>query len=84
VADNNIKAGNYSVGIDNVILSQAGQSEMPESITFNANVSMATGITETQSEDINKRNVMYDIMGRKMNNSLRHGIYIMNGKKIIK
>ena len=84
VADNNIKAGNYSVGIDNVILSQAGQSEMPESITFNANASMATGITETQSEDINKRNVMYDIMGRKMNNSLRHGIYIMNGKKIIK
>ena len=83
-ADNNIKAGNYSVGIDNVILSQAGQSEMPESITFNANVSMATGITETQSEDINKRNVMYDIMGRKMNNSPRHGIYIMNGKKIIK
>ncbi|MCR5068592.1 MAG: leucine-rich repeat protein [Prevotella sp.] len=84
VADNNIKAGNYSVGIDNVILSQAGQSEMPESITFNANVSKATGITETQSEDINKRNVMYDIMGRKMNNSPRHGIYIMNGKKIIK
>ena len=84
VADNNIMAGNYSVGIDNVILSQAGQSEMPESITFNANVSMATGITETQSEDINKRNVMYDIMGRKMNNSPRHGIYIMNGKKIIK
>lgn len=43
----------------------------------------ATGINEVTT-DSNKPTVIYDLMGRRVQNMSRPGIYIVNGKKVVK
>lgn len=86
VADDGVEAGSYDVTIDNIVLSKAGDMAKPESVTINADISSATGISEIKTEDPNSADGMYDILGRRISSSekLRDGIYIIGGKKIIK
>ena len=86
VADNNVEAGSYDVTIDNIVLSKAGDMAKPESVTINADISSATGISEIKTAEPNSADGMYDILGRRISNSekLRDGIYIIRGKKVIK
>lgn len=52
-------------------------------IPFDVDNDKATGIKEITS-DSNKQTVIYDLMGRRVQNMNRPGIYIVNGKKAIK
>lgn len=45
--------------------------------------SNTTGITTLTNSDITKENITYDLQGRRITNPT-HGIYIVNGKKVIK
>ncbi len=47
------------------------------------NNDMATGIDEVTT-DANRPSVIYDLMGRRVQDMSRPGIYIVNGKKIVK
>lgn len=47
------------------------------------NNDMATGIDEVNT-DANRPRVIYDLMGRRVQDMSRPGIYIVNGKKIVK
>jgi DUF1680 family protein len=52
-------------------------------IDFVSNIDKATAINDvTASAD--KHDVYYDLTGRKVNPNLEHGVYIVNGKKIMK
>ncbi|MCI6861674.1 MAG: leucine-rich repeat protein [Prevotella sp.] len=86
VADDNVEAGSYDVTIDNIVLSKAGDMAKPESVTINADIISATGISEIKTAEPNSADGMYDILGRRISNSekLRDGIYIIGGKKVIK
>ena len=86
VADDNVEAGSYDVTIDNIVLSKAGDMAKPESVTINADIISATGISEIKTAEPNSADGMYDILGRRISNSekLRDGIYIIRGKKVIK
>lgn len=52
-------------------------------ISYNVDNEAATGIDEI-SIDSAKKNVIYDLMGRRVKSMTRPGIYIVNGKKVIK
>ena len=86
VADDGVEAGSYDVTIDNIVLSKAGDMAKPESVTINADISSATGISEIKTAEPNSADGMYDILGRRISNSekLRDGIYIIGGKKVIR
>ena len=86
VADDNVEAGSYDVTIDNIVLSKAGDMAKPESVTINADIISATGISEIKTAEPNSADGMYDILGRRISNSekLHDGIYIIRGKKVIK
>ena len=86
VAEDNVEAGSYDVTIDNIVLSKAGDMAKPESVTINADIISATGISEIKTTEPNSADGMYDILGRRISNSekLRDGIYIIRGKKVIK
>ncbi len=44
----------------------------------------ATSIDDLQIDDSRFDNSVYDLMGRRMNQPMRKGLYIQNGKKVIK
>ena len=52
-------------------------------IVYNVNNDKATGIDEITTNS-NKPSVIYDLMGRRVQNMSRPGIYIVNGKKVVK
>ena len=52
-------------------------------IHFTVNNDKVTGIKEVSS-DTNRPTVIYDLMGRRVQEMTRPGIYIVNGKKVIK
>ena len=52
-------------------------------VPFTVNNDQATGIKEISS-DTNHPTVIYDLMGRRVQEMTRPGIYIVNGKKVIK
>lgn len=52
-------------------------------ISYNVDNETATGIDEINI-DSNKKNVIYDLMGRRVQSMTRPGIYIVNGKKVVK
>lgn len=52
-------------------------------IVYKVNNDKATGIDEITT-DSNKPSVIYDLMGRRVQNMSRPGIYIVNGKKVVK
>ena len=43
-----------------------------------------TAISETRSEEGGMRNVFFDLQGRRLSGPVDRGIYIQNGKKLIK
>ena len=50
---------------------------------FEVNNDKATGIDEITT-DSDKPSIIYDLMGRRVQNMSRPGIYIVNGKKVVK
>ena len=52
-------------------------------IVYKVNNDKATSIDEITT-DSNKPSVIYDLMGRRVQNMSRPGIYIVNGKKVVK
>ena len=45
---------------------------------------IATGIETVDNGQWIKDNVVYDLQGRKINNNAKKGLYIINGKKVVK
>lgn len=52
-------------------------------INYDVDNSQATSIQEITS-DSNKETIIYDLMGRRVQSMSRPGIYIVNGKKVVK
>ena len=42
----------------------------------------ALGVNEIETENETKEKVIYDLQGRRVKNP-QHGIYIVNGKKVV-
>lgn len=87
VADHSVVAGDYSVGINNIILSANGETIMPDATTFGVRIGDSTGIKDVLSDDANLS--VYDLSGKIVKhvssaNELKKGVYIVNGKKIVK
>lgn len=59
-----------------------GKDKMP-SMVAKAKVESSTGIKNVNDNE-NVNNTVYDLQGRKINGNANHGIYIVNGKKILK
>ena len=51
--------------------------------TYTVDNDAVTGIDEVTT-DSDKPSVIYDLMGRRVQNMSRPGIYIVNGKKVVK
>ena len=83
-ADESTEKGEYSVTIDNIVLSKAGTAENAEAVTVNANVGTTTGIDEKQ-EDMHEDGTVYDMLGRKTDRKRisSKGVYIIKGKKVV-
>lgn len=60
------------------LTTQAGAKEL----TIEWNEGSTTGINTIESKHID--NIIYDLTGRKVNNTVKGSVYIMNGKKYIK
>ena len=54
-----------------------------KTISYNVDNEAATGIDEINIDSA-KKNVIYDLMGRRVQSMSRPGIYIVNGKKVVK
>lgn len=83
VADKSLAEGEYKIDIDEIELSESGNSIKPSKASATMYVSGATAIDNVNSGTM--RTVMYDLSGRKINtsaNRLPAGMYIINGKKV--
>ena len=73
---------------DYVIALYSAASEWSDCIlgqlSLTANSYVATGVETIDNSKFNKQNCFYDLQGRQVNNPQKSGIYISNGKKIIK
>ena len=54
-----------------------------ETYTYTVDNDAVTGIDEVTT-DSDKSTIIYDLMGRRVQNMSRPGIYIVNGKKVVK
>lgn len=59
----------------------AAQSDIEDYTTGIADIDIEESLMSSQSEG---QGVVYDLSGRKINSQLKRGIYIVNGKKILK
>ena len=77
--------GDYQFTIKNVVLSAPGSKEKLEPYTGWINVTGGvTGIDEITAEAADAAaTAIYDLQGRKVNSTVKGGIYIQNGKKFI-
>ena len=76
--------GDYQFTIKNVVLSAPGSKEKLEPYTGWINVTGGvTGIDEITADGAAADGAIYDLQGRKVNSTVKGGIYIQNGKKIV-
>lgn len=81
VADNSYCNDNI-VNVENVILSSNADVVMPHATSF---VLRAAGTTGINGINADADATIYDLTGKKMNsNRLQKGVYVVNGKKIVK
>lgn len=81
VADNSYSNDNI-VNVENVILSSNADVVMPQATSF---VLRAAGTTGINGINADADATIYDLTGKKMNsNRLQKGVYVVNGKKIVK
>ena len=86
VADDKAPTGSYRVGIERALLAANGETQVPSAAPFTIRVSNATGINGIEANDDVDFGI-YDLSGRKMSGNsanLKKGVYIINGKKVIK
>lgn len=87
VADNDAIYGIYTADIDNIVLASDRNSVRPNLSTFNININGTNGINGISADETSGD--VYDMAGRlvRRNGSvkkLNKGVYIINGKKIVK
>lgn len=87
IADKDITEGDYVVNVNNIVVSANGNTVIPENTKFIAHIVGTTAITDVMS--VNGDNSVYDLSGKAIMKSgsferLNKGIYIINGKKIVK
>ena len=76
--------GDYQFTIKNVVLSAPGSKEKLEPYTGWINVTGGvTGIDEITADGAAAATAIYDLQGRKVNSTVKGGIYIQNGKKFV-
>lgn len=81
VADNSYINDNI-VNVENIILSSNAEVVMPQALSF---VLRAAGTTGINSINADADATIYDLTGKKMNcNRLQKGVYVVNGKKMVK
>lgn len=88
VADKNIPEGTYTVDVDNIAIAANGMGKELNSSTFTITAGETTGIHCINGMN-NADTTVYDITGKAVKSpsslgSVRKGVYIMNGKKIVK
>lgn len=59
------------------------QSESGQAVALVFNGSVIEGINNVADVKNNANAPIYDLMGRRVNNTMKHGVYIQNGKKMI-
>lgn len=59
------------------------QSESGQAVALVFNGSVIEGINNVVDAKNNANAPIYDLMGRRVNNTMKHGVYIQNGKKMI-
>lgn len=59
------------------------QSESGQAVALVFNGSVIEGINNIVDVKNNANAPIYDLMGRRVNNTMKHGVYIQNGKKMI-
>ena len=85
VADENT-SGDYTVNVENTVLAANMTTMRPPSSSFIVHVGETTGIDNLDADSISVKGA-YDLTGRKVSENavgLKKGIYIINGKKVIK
>ena len=86
--DNNNEMGMYRVElIDDMFECMANKAYLPLESSAPARISFdfgtETGIRELKDENDNVKTEIYDLSGRKVENA-KKGIFIVNGKKVVK
>lgn len=88
MADENVGMGDYSISIDNIIISASGNGVELAPSVFKVHIGEATGIQNVNdSSDV--LSDIYDLTGKIVKKAasiseLNKGTYIINGKKVIK
>lgn len=87
VADNDAIYGIYTADIDNIVLASDRNSVRPNLSTFNININGTNSINGISADETSGD--VYDTAGRLVHRNgsvkkLNKGVYIINGKKIVK
>lgn len=75
--------GNNILGAFRVYLTANGEKNTPSEVRFVINNSDATAIDELKAENGNVKAEVYDLSGRRVEKAVK-GIYVVNGKKVVK
>lgn len=85
VADDDLSDGDYAVVLQNAILAANAGGVKLDATSFIINLNQTTSIEDIHASDVAA--FMYDLTGRRIESSCvrdSKGIYILNGKKILK
>lgn len=77
-----VDSNNNILGAFRVYLTANGENTLSE-VRFVINNSDATAIDELEAENGNVKAEVYDLSGRRVEKAVK-GIYVVNGKKVIK
>ncbi len=76
-----IKTGEYKLVVDAGIYINATYSKVNEAAEFTITVDTTVGIDGVEADEANA--AIYDLAGRRVNATVKGGVYVKNGKKFI-
>lgn len=88
VANEDARNGDYTIKIDNAIIANKGKGKVLDATEFMVSVNDVTGIQNMAADNVSS-GIIYDLTGKIIKKSaslkgLNKGVYIINGKKVIK